>query len=750
MALTVNVITCMNLFREIEAVHAVEPDYTFRTYCFPPRCEKPVENLDQVFEMFPGERDRLASGPTLIIGGACLYQMKKEEHSGIAYLVEDCCIYLAADREIVSPHLQDGYYAVTPGWVVSWKDKLREWGFTREQARMFFHDTVRGILLVDTAVYEDAADKLEDFSAYVDLPERIIRVGLSHFRMLVNKPVSLFEQRNLEARMRKELRLAEERTANYQTAFEVIQELAGMENEDAIIERFLDFCGMMFAPKGIAYLSSKPSAGDYKLFYWGETPAADPDELNNSTSSFELHNNRSGFTLRINFQQSRLGILYVARIAFPEHVEQYLNFARALSGPFAMAVETARTMQKLSKAYEGEKQALFLAQKANKAKNQFIANISHEIRTPIHGILGMVGLLDTSELMGEEQEIVQTIGSSANILLDLINDIIDISKIEAGRMEVEYKTFDLHQILRETYSIFNPAAKEAGISLSLDQDPSLPQFVKGDPKRLRQILFNLISNAIKFTEAGSVRITAGQKQEGGDPVLFVSVKDTGIGISPEKQHLLFEAFSQVDNSETRRASGSGLGLSITRELVGLLGGDLGFTSEEGKGSDFFFYLPLKPGEAREETDVSDTIESGVQGETARDPMYEKVLVVEDNKINQLTTKKILEKNNFPNEIASDGAEAVERCKENRYSLIIMDCYMPGMDGFAATVSIRRLGGWAGSVPIIATTASALEEDIAKCYSSGMDDILEKPFKPYALIDKISYWCNKNSDGNVRR
>lgn len=750
MAMTVNVITCTNFSREIEALHAIEPDYTFRTYCFPPRCEKPVENLNQVFEMFPGERERLTKGPTLIIGGACLHQMKKEERTGVLYLLEDCCLYLAADREIVSPHLQDGYYAVTPGWVVSWKDRLQEWGFTREQARLFFHDTVRGILLGDTGVYEGVDDKLKDFSAYIDLPERIIRVGLSHFRMLVNKRVSLFERRILEARLGNELRLAEERTANYQTAFEVIQELARMENEEAIIEGFLDFCGMMFAPKGIVYLSSKPSAGDYKLYYWGETPAADPEHLKNSTSSFELHNNRSGFTLCINFQQSCLGFLYVDRIAFPEHVEQYLNFARALSGPFAMAVETSRTMQKLSKAYESEKQALLQAQKANKTKNQFIANISHEIRTPIHGILGMVGLLDPSELRGEQQEIVRTIGSSANILLELINDIIDISKIEAGRMEVECKTFDLHQIFRETSSIFNPAAKEAGISLSLDQDPSIPQFVKGDPKRLRQILFNLISNAIKFTDAGSVQITVGQKQEVGGPILFVSVKDTGIGISSEKQHLLFEAFSQVDSSETRRASGSGLGLAITRELVGLLGGDLGFTSEEGKGSDFFFYLPLKPGGGGEEIDVGETIESEVQAETARDTTCEKVLVVDDNKINQLTTKKILERNNFPNEIASDGAEAVERCKENRYSLIIMDCYMPGMDGFAAAVSIRRLGGWAGSVPIIATTASALEEDIAKCYSSGMDDILEKPFKPPALIDKISYWCNKNANGNDRK
>ncbi len=412
-------------------------------------------------------------------------------------------------------------------------------------------------------------------------------------------------------------------------------------------------------------------------------------------------------------------------------MSQARNESDDLNEELSTEIEQRKRVEKeLHKAKE-------VAEAASKTKSEFLANMSHEIRTPMNGVLGTLQLLQGSELTESQRQYVNIAHSSGESLLALLNDILDFSKIEAGKLELELIPFDLHSLGNELTILLKQKADERQVELTTDIDTQIPHVIKGDPVRIRQILVNLMTNAIKFTEKGTVTIKAiALEKKPGSVRIRLEVNDTGIGIAEENQRKLFNSFTQADGSTTRKYGGTGLGLAIVRQLVTMMRGRLGVESEEGKGSCFWaeiaFEIPdveIVNSDKPEQTKVLEVLEG-------------KVLLVEDNPVNQIVATKMLEKVGLQFEVANNGQEAVNKLTvEHDFDLVLMDCQMPVMDGYAATQALREYESEKNisHLPVVAMTANAMEGDKDKCLAAGMDDYISKPVNQQALKETLAKW-----------
>lgn len=412
-------------------------------------------------------------------------------------------------------------------------------------------------------------------------------------------------------------------------------------------------------------------------------------------------------------------------------------------------VET-KTQELVAKERE-VRRALDKAETATQAKSQFLANMSHEIRTPMNGVIGFTQLLDDGTLNQDQQRYVQMISDSGSAMMSLLNDILDISKVDAGLMVINEAPVDVQHILENCISLVSPNAETKNIQLQLEISKNLPSLVKLDGLRLRQVVLNLLANAVKFTEKGSVTVEVHYERGRtlpsgtGDPAsLSIVVTDTGKGISPDRQRAIFEPFTQEDDSTERKYGGTGLGLTISNQLIQLMGGEITMTSELGEGSAFTISLPAEACSEEKTRGISAEglpADDGDAGEADDKP---RILIAEDHDINQMLLGEMLEKLGYAHDVASDGAKALARVRqaaaENRqYDAVLMDIQMPEIDGIKATELIRAEGMDSSQLPIIALTANAYPQDVENCLKAGMQAHLAKPFAIEDLETLLEIW-----------
>ncbi|MFN8549155.1 MAG: ATP-binding protein [Candidatus Eisenbacteria bacterium] len=397
----------------------------------------------------------------------------------------------------------------------------------------------------------------------------------------------------------------------------------------------------------------------------------------------------------------------------------------------------ARTLElRLSEEKLREREA---AIRAAKLKSEFLATMSHEIRTPMNAVIGMTGLLLETPLSPEQQDYASTIRRSAEALLTIVDDILDLAKIEAGKMRIEAAPFRLHTVIHDVIEMLKPSASARQIQLAATIDPAIPELLEGDVGRVRQILLNLVGNAVKFTDVGFVRVSASYL--GGDvseTSVQLEVLDTGIGISGAAQELIFESFTQADGTSRRRHGGTGLGLTITRKLVEMMGGKITVESAPKVGSTFRVVLTFASVDPRTR-ELSDPRTAGPLA-----PLDARVLLAEDNLVNQTLCVKLLERWGCITDCVTNGLAALKAIRAKHYDVVLMDCQMPELDGYEATRAVREAEAGTGRrLPIIAITANAMEEDRQACLESGMDDYVSKPFHARDLHDCLARWLNRS-------
>lgn len=377
-----------------------------------------------------------------------------------------------------------------------------------------------------------------------------------------------------------------------------------------------------------------------------------------------------------------------------------------------------------------------MTETSEKAKQIFLVNISHEIRTPMNGILGFAKILEESLVEQEQKESMEMIMKSANQLMAILNDILDFSRLEAGDIDFNHHPFVLKDAIHSIYRLMEPSAKLKKLNFSYKIEDHVPQMVSGDMVRLGQILLNLTSNALKFTENGMVQITTHAVEELDDQVTIeFCVRDTGIGIPLNMQQRVFDFFEQVTNDTSRRYAGAGLGLSIVKRLVELQGGEVFLNSTVGKGSDFYFRLPFRKVRV-EVTKAPDQTPAILQPAVTPQGKGIRILVVEDNPINQVLVIKLLERRGYETRVAENGRVALKEYEKENFDIILMDLQMPEMDGYEATRIIRKMDASKANIPIVAMTAHTIKGEFEKCASIGMNDYISKPFDSAELYQKI--------------
>jgi signal transduction histidine kinase/CheY-like chemotaxis protein len=639
----------------------------------------------------------------LLAGGFCVQHLTacNPDPSRIEICGASQCLYLLAGKSFVDHSQGRGLYVLSSGWLEHWEEHIRDWGFDQAVARECFGESVRGLLLLDSGLYPDAGGRLEALGEFVRRPVSSVPVGLDMFRGWVSERILNSRLKSSEAANRVARAEVQRVSAHSAMVLDLLKSLADVRSESEVIRWGIDLLTTLYAPES-AVFDGPARAGDLQDASWTPT--------------------ERGFRLRIRCGETDFGSIRIEGLAFPESSERYRSSALALGSVMALAIGKARSYR----ALEMERDR---AKSAARVKNEFLANMSHEIRTPMNGIIGFTQLALDTQLTADQRDYLETVERSAQTLLRVISDILDLSKIEAGHLELDREPFSLRETVEGAARTIAPEALRKGLDLSWDIDADVPDALLGDSTRLRQVLLNLLGNAAKFTANGFIRVEVhGETAGDAGPLLHFVVRDSGIGIPPEQQQLIFEPFRQADGSISRKYGGTGLGLSISAKLSRSMQGKIWLESEVGRGSAFHFTACFGAVEVPQ---------APVQApRVRRDPHRASlsILLVEDDLTSRTLTSMVLTRNGHSVATAVNGVEALGLVERRLFDVILMDVQMPRMDGFEATERIRRRESQTGGrVPIVAMTAHAMAGGRERCLAAGMDDYISKPIDMNQLL-----------------
>jgi len=647
------------------------------------------------------------------------------------------CLSWLLNKTLVEEMLASGAYIVSPSWLEKWKFQvMKRWKFDKVTARQFFGEFAKELVLLDTGMYGDCTKKMLEFSAYVDIPWRIVPVGLEHLQLHLEREL-----------LRNNLRLESEKikdqsrqNADYAMLVDITGKISQLTTQEDAINEIFSTVTMLTGAAQLAFIPVQSGkTGAAKTIPQAFICEEITDLEINESGGYRMLANEASFRLYIRYHGDLLGVLDVYEIPLPKFISHYLKLLRFLAGVFALALDNARKYEKILEDAEHLATAKEQAEAANLAKGKFLANMSHELKTPLNGIISMTELATSSTDEAEKREYLFMANYSAKTLLKIINDILEYSRMVSGKMELENTSFSLQALAQEAFNLTKAIAFQKEISFHLIIDDAIPDELWGDAFRIKQVLLNLLGNAVKFTDRGRV-IFKIKLLKIDDKMISLKffVIDTGVGIAEADVRELFQDFSQVGNIYGKKMSGTGLGLSISKKIVQMMGGQIGVKSRLGKGSCFSFDIHLSQPSAVSSSNPREEKNKLTQ-------FNGRILLVDDDPVGLIYGKKLLTMAGMDVDTAEDGKSALEACQDNQYDVIFLDIQMPDIDGYQVAEAIRLMEKKSGlrSV-IIALTAYSLQDEAEQCCQHGIDDLLGKPMRIEEVMEKINFWKGQYS------